>query len=126
VYAGWNVPLDYDPMLAKLIVWHETRELAILRMLRALGEYHIGGIESNLSLFRTVLNDAAFRAGELDTGYLDRLLRERLLVAAPPRELAPLAALAIQTASKATEESKPRASGSRWLAEGRAMRMDGG
>ena len=66
VYAGWNVPVDYDPMLAKLIVWHETRELAIARMLRALGEYHIGGIESNLSLFRTVLNDAAFRAGELD------------------------------------------------------------
>ena len=68
VYAGWNVPLDYDPMLAKLIVWHETRELAIARMLRALGEYHIGGIESNLSLFRTVLNDVAFRAGDLGYG----------------------------------------------------------
>ncbi len=62
-------------MLAKLIAWSGTREQAIDRMLRALGEYHIGGIKSNISLFQTILNDAAFRAGDLDTGYLDRLLQ---------------------------------------------------
>ena len=52
IYPGWTVPLDYDPMLAKLIVWADTREHAIERMLRALGEYHIGGIRTNISLFR--------------------------------------------------------------------------
>ena len=51
IYPGWNVPLDYDPMLAKLIVWAERREHAIERMLRALGEYHIGGIRTNIPLF---------------------------------------------------------------------------
>ena len=120
MYQGWNVPIDYDPMLAKLIVWHETRELAIARMLRALGEYHIGGIESNLSLFRTVLNDAAFRAGELDTGYLDRLLRDRPVREDAPAELAPIAALAISRSLASKEESRQAAPASRWVTDGRA------
>jgi acetyl-CoA carboxylase, biotin carboxylase subunit len=120
VYAGWNVPLDYDPMLAKLIVWHETRELAVARMLRALGEYHIGGIESNLSLFRTVLNDAAFRAGDLDTGYLDRLLRDRPIREEVPMELAPIAALAILQKMNGKEEVKSATVSSRWVTSGRS------
>jgi len=119
VYAGWSVPLDYDPMLAKLIVWHETRDLAIARMLRALDEYHIGGIESNLALFRTVLNDAAFRAGEMDTGYLDRLLRDRPIREEAPMELAPIAALAISRRFKGTEEAKAPQAVSQWLTQGR-------
>jgi acetyl-CoA carboxylase biotin carboxylase subunit len=118
VYAGWTVPLDYDPMLAKLIVWHETREFAIARLLRALGEYHIGGIESNLSLFRTVLNDAKFRSGDLDTGYLDRLLRETPIREDAPMELAPIAALAISRAT-VPNEALPAAASSRWVTQGR-------
>jgi acetyl-CoA carboxylase biotin carboxylase subunit len=75
IYAGWTVPIDYDPMLSKLIVWADTREHAIERMLRALGEYHVGGIRTNISLFQTILNDPAFRTGDLHTGYLDALLK---------------------------------------------------
>jgi acetyl-CoA carboxylase biotin carboxylase subunit len=120
VYQGWSVPLDYDPMLAKLIVWHATRDLAIARMQRALGEYQIGGIESNLSLFRTILEDEAFRAGNLHTGYLDRLLRQRPIVNEMPRELAPIAALAIaESLKKVTAPSVPSAQ-SRWLSDGRS------
>jgi acetyl-CoA carboxylase biotin carboxylase subunit len=74
VYAGWSVPLEYDPMLSKLVAFGETREVAIDRMLRALGEYVIGGIRTNLSLFRRILMDADFRAARIDTGYLERLL----------------------------------------------------
>ena len=74
VYEGWVVPLDYDPMLSKLVAYAETRELAIDRMLRALNEYVIGGIKTNLALFQTILNDADFRASKIDTGYLGRLL----------------------------------------------------
>src|SRR5450631_606028 len=77
VYEGWTVPLDYDPMLAKLIVWADSREHAIERMLRALNEYFVGGIKTNISLFRRILGDADFRAAKLDTGFLDRMLKRR-------------------------------------------------
>jgi len=74
IYEGWVVPMEYDPMLSKLVAYAATRELAIARMLRALDEYVIGGIRTNLGLFRRILNEPNFRAGRIDTGYLDRLL----------------------------------------------------
>jgi acetyl-CoA carboxylase biotin carboxylase subunit len=61
-------------MLSKLIAYAPTRELAIARMLRALDEYVIGGIRSNLTLFKGILSDPAFQAANIDTGYLDRFL----------------------------------------------------
>jgi acetyl-CoA carboxylase biotin carboxylase subunit len=75
MYEGWTVPMDYDPLLAKLISYGSDRQQAIARMRRALDEYFVGGIKSNLSLFRRILDDKDFQAGKLDTGYLDRLLR---------------------------------------------------
>lgn len=74
IYEGWVVPLEYDPMLSKLIAFAPTREAAIARLRRALNEYVIGGIRSNLGLFRRILSDDDFRAARIDTGYLDRLL----------------------------------------------------
>jgi acetyl-CoA carboxylase biotin carboxylase subunit len=74
VFTGWTVPLDYDPMLSKLVAFAETREMAIDRMLRALEEYVIGGIKTNIGLFRRILTDADFRAARIDTGYLERML----------------------------------------------------
>lgn len=74
IYEGWVVPIDYDPMLSKLIAWAPARELAIARLLRALDEYVIGGIRTNLGLFRRLLRDPDFRSARIDTGYLDRLL----------------------------------------------------
>jgi acetyl-CoA carboxylase biotin carboxylase subunit len=78
VYEGWVVPMDYDPMLSKLIAFAPTRELAIARLLRALDEYVIGGIRTNLGLFRRILSDPDFQAARIDTGYLDRLLASGL------------------------------------------------
>jgi len=77
IYEGWVVPMDYDPMLSKLIAYAPTREMAIARMLRAIDEYLIGGIRTNLGFFRRILSDEGFRSGRIDTGYLDRLLAER-------------------------------------------------
>jgi len=77
IYEGWTVPLDYDPMLSKLIAYAPTREQAIRRMRRALDEYFIGGIASNLGLFREILQDENFIVARMDTGYLDRLLAAR-------------------------------------------------
>jgi acetyl-CoA carboxylase, biotin carboxylase subunit len=74
VYAGWTVPIDYDPLLAKLIGYGQDRQQAISRLTRALPEYFVGGIKTNLGLFRRILADGDFQAGKIDTGYLDRLL----------------------------------------------------
>jgi acetyl-CoA carboxylase biotin carboxylase subunit len=74
VYEGWTVPLDYDPMLAKLIGYGGSREHAIARLRRAMDEYFVGGIKTNVPLFRRILRDPDFLAGRIDTGYLDRLL----------------------------------------------------
>jgi acetyl-CoA carboxylase biotin carboxylase subunit len=74
VYAGWTVPLDYDPMLAKMIAYAPTRERAIATALRGLDEYFIGGIKTNIGLFRRILTKKEFVAGKIDTGFLDRLL----------------------------------------------------
>jgi acetyl-CoA carboxylase biotin carboxylase subunit len=77
VYEGWTVPLDYDPMLSKLIAYAPNREMAIARMRRALGEYFIGGIKTNLPLFRRILEHPDFVAARLDTGLLDRMLASK-------------------------------------------------
>ena len=74
MYEGWTVPIEYDPLLAKLIGYGTDRAQATARLVRALHEYFVGGIKTNLSLFRRILNDPEFQAGRLDTGYLDRLL----------------------------------------------------
>jgi len=74
VYEGWTVPLDYDPMLSKLITYAPDRISAIARMRRALDEYFVGGIKTNLPLFRRILEHPDFVSARIDTGFLDRLL----------------------------------------------------
>ena len=74
MYEGWTVPIDYDPLLAKLIGYGTDREQAIMRLQRALDEYFVAGIKTNISLFRRILRDRDFRAAKLDTGFLDRML----------------------------------------------------
>lgn len=76
MYEGWNVPMDYDPLLAKLIGYGTDRDQTIARLQRALNEYFVGGIKTNISLFRRILGNPEFRAGKLDTGFLDRMLQQ--------------------------------------------------
>jgi acetyl-CoA carboxylase biotin carboxylase subunit len=94
MYEGWNVPLEYDPLLAKLIAYGTDRDQCIGRLERALSEYFVGGIKTNLSLFRRILQHANFRLGYLDTGFLDRLLQDGPVAAERDQEGAEVAALA--------------------------------
>lgn len=93
VYEGWQVPLEYDPLLAKLAVWATDRTEAIARMARAIEEYAIQGIRTNLSFFRCVLKHPDFVAGRLDTGFIDRMLAAGLMVEEPSSEEEERAAL---------------------------------
>ncbi len=77
VYEGWEVPLFYDPMISKLATWGATREEAMARMRRALGEYHVGGIRTTIPFFLSVLDDEEFQRGEIDTGYIARFLERQ-------------------------------------------------
>ena len=95
VYEGWEVPTDYDPMLSKLIAYAPDRATAIARLGCALDAYVIGGIRTNLQLLRRILGDADFQAARIDTGYLDRLLADRLPAQpAAPRATVDAAAIA--------------------------------
>src|SRR5262252_1607907 len=77
MYEGWTVPMDYDPLLAKLIGYGTDRDQAIGRLTRALNEYFVGGIRTNISLFRRILNHPDFRSAKIDTGFLDRMLKQK-------------------------------------------------
>jgi len=74
IYEGWVVPLDYDPLLAKLIVFGQDRRQTLARLKRSLAEYFVAGVKTNLSLFRRIVSDPEFQAGEVDTGFMGRLL----------------------------------------------------
>jgi acetyl-CoA carboxylase biotin carboxylase subunit len=117
VYEGWTVPIEYDPLLAKLAVWAESRDAAIGRMLRALREYEVGGIRTNIAFFRQILDDPEFGAAHLHTGFIDEFFARTTPPEAPP-ELAVVAALA------AALHARPQVNGaisqdvSRWRAAG--------
>ncbi|HUS67795.1 MAG TPA: acetyl-CoA carboxylase biotin carboxylase subunit [Kofleriaceae bacterium] len=72
VYPGWTVPVHYDPLLSKLVTWGDDRAQALARMRRALDEYAVRGIRTNLPFHRRVLRHAAFLAGDYDTGFIGR------------------------------------------------------
>src|SRR5215475_12087609 len=74
VYEGWTVPNDYDPLLAKLIAWGNSREETIARLRRALEESTVTGIKTNVVLFRRLLSEPHFLKAEIHTKWLDELL----------------------------------------------------
>jgi acetyl-CoA carboxylase biotin carboxylase subunit len=71
-YEGAEIPVHYDPMISKLVVWGEDRASAVNRMRRALDEYVVRGIETNLPFHRRCFRQAAFVAGDYDTGFIGR------------------------------------------------------
>jgi acetyl-CoA carboxylase biotin carboxylase subunit len=70
VYEGYEMPIHYDSMVSKLIVWGATREEAIARMRRALDEYVLEGFPTTISLHKRVMDDPEFQAGRLHTRFL--------------------------------------------------------
>ena len=73
LYPGYEVPPYYDSLLAKLIVWGETREMALARSRRALAEFQVSGIKTNLPFHRGIIDNTAFLEGAVSTNLLDRV-----------------------------------------------------
>jgi acetyl-CoA carboxylase biotin carboxylase subunit len=129
VYPGWTVPLDYDPLISKLVAWAPTRPEAIGRMRRAIGEYRIAGIRSNLGFFSEVLEHADFVSGDFDTGFIDRWLADRedgreVGMSVEERDLALIVA-AVLHARSSTRQTENRASPppSQWKRAGRERQL---
>ena len=74
-YTGYTVPPYYDSMIAKLIAVGATRESAIERMRRALGEYLISGIKTTIPFHNAIMRNGDFRQGKYDTGFVDRIMQ---------------------------------------------------
>jgi acetyl-CoA carboxylase biotin carboxylase subunit len=72
VYAGAEISIYYDPMISKLIAWGPDRASAIERMGRALAEYQVRGIKTNLAFHRRVMVHPGFRSGDYDTGFIEQ------------------------------------------------------
>lgn len=83
-YSGYYFPPYYDSMLAKLIVWGENREEAMAIARRALGEFHIGGIDTTIDFHLKMLQDPCFRNATFDLTYVDRLVASGQLFAEGP------------------------------------------
>jgi acetyl-CoA carboxylase biotin carboxylase subunit len=71
VYAGYTIPPNYDSMIAKLIVSAQSREEAIVRMKRALGEFVIEGIKTTIPFHLKLMDNDNFRSGDFNTKFLE-------------------------------------------------------
>ncbi|MGA3024354.1 MAG: acetyl-CoA carboxylase biotin carboxylase subunit [Bryobacteraceae bacterium] len=125
VYGGWDIPLDYDPLLAKLVVHAPDRAAAIARTLRALEEYAVTGVTTNLAFFRDLLCDPEFAAGRLHTGFLDEFMCRRSKVPPDPRlDYLAAAVAAVHTRETAPGRAEPDPiHASRWVREGRRFML---
>jgi acetyl-CoA carboxylase biotin carboxylase subunit len=120
IYEGYEVPLDYDPLLSKLITWGKTREEAILRMTRALSEYQIYGIKTTIPFFQRILLHPRFLAGVYTTHFISELEKEPDLQD-PAEEVAALIAAAIKSRRDAQAGVCPSSidKESQWKIQGR-------
>jgi acetyl-CoA carboxylase biotin carboxylase subunit len=118
VTAGSVISVYYDPMISKLCTWGADRLAAIERMRRALDEYHVGGIRTNLAFHRQVMRHPAFLSGDYDTGFIERHkaeLQPPAPTAAEQEQAAVAAALAAaQTEARPAESERASSEISAW------------
>ncbi|MCL6565905.1 MAG: acetyl-CoA carboxylase biotin carboxylase subunit [Acidobacteriia bacterium] len=131
VYAGAVIPNEYDPLIGKLIAFGRDRTEAIARLRRALDEYYVSGVRTNIPMFRRLLADPAFARAEFHTrwldGWLERVLRDpaRFATRDGTREAEDAAALAAalwhvaQNGVPASAQTATAPAASPWKLEGR-------
>src|SRR6478609_1854750 len=90
---GMDIPFYYDPMIAKLICHADSREAAIQKMIRAINEYEITGLETTLGFCKFVMQHDAFRSGNFDTKFIEKYFKLSDLYGKPTREEEMIAAV---------------------------------
>ncbi len=112
---GMDIPIHYDPMIAKLITHGATREEAIERMQRAIDDYAISGVETTLGFCRFTMGHEAFRSGKYDTHFVRYHFRPELLDGQDPEEQAAAAAVAALLFEGRSQRPAPAATGASTL-----------
>lgn len=77
---GMDIPIYYDPMIAKLVTWGENREQAIERMIEAIDNYQISGLKTTLDFGKYVMKHPAFRSGDFDTNFVKQYFSDPLVI----------------------------------------------
>ncbi len=131
VYGGFVVTPHYDPLLSKLSAWAPTRDQAVARLARALSDYLIHGIATNLAWLGAVLTHPAFRDGDYDTTFCAVHGKALLRQPDPALEEVALIAAAVATFRRDQEEAQAgaarvAATPSAWLRQGRSQALRGG
>jgi acetyl-CoA carboxylase biotin carboxylase subunit len=133
MYEGMDVPIHYDPMLSKLVVWGSTRERCITRMSRALSEYSVKGIKTTIPFHARVMRNEKFLKGDIDTNFIDSQFQPQDAARVKPNEDIALVAAAIK-AFRRDKEKALRMMGegpsgapdlSQWKSSGRVKRESG-
>ncbi len=106
VYEGAEVPLHYDPLMAKLVVWGGDRAEAIARLERALAEFGVAGVATTIPFHRAVVRHPDFVAGRLSTAFVERLAGDLVARPDPARRRAVLVAAALGAYRRA-EAARP-------------------
>ena len=123
IYRGWEVALHYDSMLTNLTTFGNDRAMAIARMHRALGEYRIAGIKTNLPIFAEVLSTPEFLAGDIRVGLFEEVQRrfEKTRAVSPSlfKAHALAAALAYADATDSLFHAQDEEKESSWKLSGR-------
>jgi acetyl/propionyl-CoA carboxylase alpha subunit len=125
VHEGFQVPVYYDPLVAKLLAWAPTRSEAIVRMKRALAEYAIRGIKTTIPFHRLVMEHPKFIEGDYDTTFIDRVLGKITY----PKEHYRVAAIAasrgrmLERERVRTERGRARQTVDPWKTAGRQAMM---
>jgi len=125
IYEGYVVPMEYDPLLSKLVTWGQTRIEAIQRMLRALSEYQIYGIRTTVPFFKRILRHPRFFAGDYNTHFIPNMEKEK--DGGETRdELVALIAAGIKSyyESKGGIGSRQKSRTSQWKTQGRWQSMN--
>lgn len=128
VYAGYTVPVHYDPMLSKLVCHAADRGEAIGRMRRALTEYRVEGIDTTIPFFTFIMNHPDFVAARFDTGFIDSLLGHADFARGPADEAtvdAAITAAAIMAFEDSQRVQIPTDRDSPWKRAGRAEGVRG-
>lgn len=128
VYSGYVIPMEYDPMISKLVTWGADRGQAINRMLRALEEYYLLGIRTNISYLRKIISHRQFVSGDYDTHFISKYQEELGTGEAGQYESVALVAAAIlsfvRSEQQAADQSGQQAENiSAWKLSGRKRSM---
>ncbi len=117
VEQGMEIPIFYDPLIAKLITFGEDREEAIEKMIRAIDEYEITGIDTTLAFGKFVMQSEAFSSGNFDTHFVSNFFKPELLDITEDREASIAALLATHLLTKEKSSDFPSqiiSTGSAW------------